>query len=181
MGLYTVGVVTSFVNIVCGSASGASIAGSATNQGGVFTELFGVTAPNTGSQVGSIEWTNAVSATFGAITATGVDQVTSLNNGTSAVTAFGLTVSKAVTSNSGDLTVTVLGTGSSDTSGTSNQTRRTIDWGSMDTGPGTANPTHTWTVGSNQSLTISCANFKAAGGGSVAVFGTSLLMMGVGN
>ena len=67
-----------------GGASGAAISNAdATDQNTSLRVLcFGVTAPAAGSQTGTMSWTgSAADVTLGVITATGVDQTTSLNNG----------------------------------------------------------------------------------------------------
>ena len=115
-----------------------------------------------GSVTVSVSWTGGSSQYIagGAVSASGVNQSTPCNNGQ--YVSGGTPESIVMTSNSGDLTFTIEGNGTINAS--SNQTLR---WSSSnagpyyangDVGPGTANPTHTWT-GAGASFHIAGANF----------------------
>ena len=120
--------------------------------------LFGAAAPNTGSQTVSASWTTSAAASLGGITAIGVDQTTPFNNGTAA--EGDSPASLAITSAAGDLTFSLASNSNVSTTHTTNQTVRLTDFGKVDTGPGTANPTHTWTEDFT-SIGIVGANFQA--------------------
>jgi len=162
-----------------GGASGAAISNAdATDQNTSLRVLcFGVTAPAAGSQTGTMSWTgSAADVTLGVITATGVDQTTSLNNGNNANSGFGGPTSLQITSTSGDLTCTA----SSSTSGsaTTNQTSRWASGsGAGDTGPGTGTTTHSWSTGNW--IAAAGANFKPAAGGGRTTKNTRAFPLGV--
>lgn len=142
--------------------------------------IFGLANPNSGAgKTVAFSWTNVDRAIAGAITASGVDQTTPLNNGTNAVVAGSTaSISVNVTSNSGDLTMTVPANASGLNFFSTNQ--GSMLWNSSnggfiggggDKGPGTAGPiTHTWTYGdggtgtANGYGTVSGVNFKQASG-----------------
>ena len=130
--------------------------------------LFGVVSPPSGSQTATVSWTTAATAEIIFLTASGVNQG-GVNSGTfnNGGTAFANgAVSIAITSADGDLTSTVGKEGSSVNLST-NQTERwahdaTPPSQKGDTGPGTANPTHTWTPGQLANTCMSGANFVAS-------------------
>lgn len=124
--------------------------------------LHGVAAPSSGSQTGTASWTTSTAASLGVVTAIGVNQSTPITNGTSIEEASPADL--PITSAAGDLTVSLASNTNVVTTHTTNQTQRTTDFGSMDTGPGTANPTHTWTQAASE-LGVVGANFLAAGAG----------------
>lgn len=149
----------------CGGISASLITGTDSSGGSTRSQLFGVIAPASGSQTASMSWTTAVSATLGAITASGVDQTTAFNNG---ATGSGTTsASVAVTSTSGDLTTTGY-LNNKTTQLTSDKTRKYTGAGSDtssggDIGAGTGTATHAWSGGAGgSSMHASGANFVAA-------------------
>ena len=159
-----------FSEILCGGQSGAAITDAAiwNAAGASGCKLFGVKQPDSGSgKTAHLHWTTAATASLGVITASGVDQTTPWNGGTSAATAYGTSVSRSVTSAAGDLTVTSCLTNAGDKAQTSNYTKQTSDFACMDTGPGTSNPTHTWSHAAT-TMVVAGANFVqyAAAGGS---------------
>ena len=151
---------TTLHSMTLAGQTGTAISGATLiwNAAGSRMLMFGAAAPNTGSQTVSASWVTSTSASLGGITATGVDQTTPFNNGTS--TEGASPASLAVTSAAGDLTFTLASNNTSSTTHTSNQTVRLTDFGIVDTGPGTANPTHTWTEDSTI-IGIVGANFQA--------------------
>lgn len=151
-------------SVSCGGQSGTIISGTTLTVSGATIRLYGVTAPASGSQTASASWTNSVNAAVHAETASGVDQTTPFNGGTSVGPAFASSQNLSVTSTSGDLTATFDYCSAVDSAQTSNQTQRTTGWACMDTGPGTGTTTHTWSHSATNMGTVG-ANFVAAGAG----------------
>lgn len=162
VGLNSTGAGGALVSINCGGQSGSVVTGaSLLGIGGGEVRLHVVANPTSGSQNADITWTNAVNAGVHVVTADGVDQSTPANNGNTVGPAFTTAQALAMTSANGDLTVTFCYSTSADTAQTTDQTQRTTHWACMDTGPGTANPTHTWSHSATNMGTAG-ANFKAA-------------------
>jgi hypothetical protein len=104
-----------------------------------------------------------------AISATGVNAASPVNGGANNSNA-GSPISLAVTSASGDLTSTAVyhdGTGAPTTNQTIRWEDHSINVGAGDTGPGTVNPTHTWTTGGVNwtKAVVTGANFNQFIGG----------------
>lgn len=169
----------------CGGAAAAIVSGSDSGIVGAAlfrrTLIMGAAAPASGSQTATVAWTNNISnPVMAALTAFGVNQSTPLNGGTFSTSGGTTTGAVTVTSPAGDLTTTIAYNGTA-TPPTSSQTRRWLEGfiGAGDTGPGTANPTHTWTSASTD-WAVSGANFVAAGGGAaVTAQLPSLMLVGV--
>lgn len=109
-----------------------------------------VTAPPSGSQTATAQWTGSATAQFGVMTFYNVKQATPTNNGTNAATS-GTTASVAVTSTNGDLTIDHLFGGPGAISAPTqnlgfNAFLSSSSGGSY--GPGTGTTTHQWTVAS---------------------------------
>lgn len=126
--------------------------------------IFGAKTSLTGAQTASCSWTGAADIAIGSISATGVNQTTSFNNGTFSTTILsGTHITVAITSTSGDLTVSNLS--ENEGSSTTNQTQKWIDndttniFGYGDIGPGTGTTTHTWTNASMTNASLCGANF----------------------
>lgn len=127
--------------------------------------MFALAAPASGSQTIAVSWTGAAVSVCGAVSVTGADQTTPVNNGTFAFSTSGVpTVS--ITSNSGDLSIATLSLESGSAATGSTQTEK---WnirqsfaigGAGSIGTGGAGPiVHAWdTTGSEWEL--SGANFK---------------------
>lgn len=127
--------------------------------------MFSVTAPPSGSQTATVSWTGNADGTFGAVTASGVDQNTPVTNGTSA-SGSGATTSVTITSNAGDLTVDAVEVAQGAALTAPTQTPR---WnvnssgnqtGAGSTGPGSGTATHQWTNLGATWVAVG-ANFKA--------------------
>lgn len=166
VGISTQTASTSGFSADIGGTSGSAISGAESSVNS-HVIVFGVTAPPTGSQTATASWTTASDAVVGAITVTGVDQVTPFANGTSINLGYVLSGGLSITSTSGDLTASVLtlqfGGGSEPTT---DQTRKYTNFtGACDIGPGTGTATHTWTFPGSDNAEIAGINFKASGGG----------------
>jgi hypothetical protein len=159
--------------VTVGATSLAVVSGSHADSGTMHAETWGGSTSLTGAQTVTISWTGGDALTFqgGAISATGCDVTTPVNNG-NAVGDTASPVSLAITSASGDLTATAIyhnGTGNPAT------TNQTLKWnntpvsnvGDGDIGPGTANPTHTWTTSGGDwvNAVVTGANFNQFIGG----------------
>lgn len=161
------GAAISAITASCGGASASAVTG-ATDTDTIQVQIWVAIAPTSGTQTATASWTGAQTTSLGAITATGVDQTTPMNNGTGNDTAALTQTSSnplSITSTSGDLTVSLATDGSQDTTITSNQTKKTSDFGCMDIGPGTGTTSHTWTNGVSVTWRVAGANFKQAAGG----------------
>jgi hypothetical protein len=128
------------------------------------------TGSATGAQTVSVSWTGSSNASAGMVGASGVDQATPCNNGTTSSTTSA-TISTSITSSSGDLTFDWVsdGSGSNGYPNTPTQTQRLqFQDGSFNaalgesTGPGTGTATHQWTVNTSSGALQSGANFKSA-------------------
>jgi hypothetical protein len=151
---------------ISGSVGGQTVAIVAGTNGGVGTGtvILGGVITVSGAQTATASWTTAQDARIGVNTATAVDQVTPVNNGT-----FVAAASTSITSVAGDLTVSNVASDINTTALSTNQTVRWAaastagsTWGGGDTGPGTANPTHTWTPTTGAIVGMSGANWKQA-------------------
>ena len=162
-----------------------------TDNGTLKTILLGAATTLTGLQTVTVSWTTVQDVLISAVSASGVDQTTPINNGTKTSSAAS-PLSLAVTSVAGDLTMTVeVDTLATSAAPTTNQTVRwaaaawdtlVVTDGGGDTGPGTANPTHTWTNAGATAMAISGANFvQAAAGGAAFIFPKLLMLLGLGN
>jgi len=149
----------------CGGVSGAAISGADSGAAQSIRSVgFGVTAPASGSQTGTMSWTLAAGfCVLGVVTAQGVDQTTPLNGGATSNGASG-NPSRSIASAAGDLTVETTGVATG-TLSSPTQTQRWNDTvsnvGAGSTGPGTANPTHGWTSTGGE-WSMAGANFVAA-------------------
>ena len=172
------------VSVTVGGVSASLVSG--TDSGtdtNARTMLFGLANPASGSQSISASWTTSTNAIMGAISVTGADQTTPLNNGSVAfdpVPAIAPTIT--ITSNSGDLTIAHYADDNTAASGGTQTVRWTDNTfnrsASASTGPGTGTTTHEWTKDSGWS--ISGANFKAAAAGGSTSTGMGLLTVGIG-
>ena len=129
----------------------------------------------TGSQTATASWTTSQDVSIGAITASGVNQTTTMDGGQN-----GAVTTLTITSVNGDLTTSDI---ISTTAQTTNQTQRWaeapgINFSKGDTGPGTGTTTHTWTGVTNPGM--SGANFVAVAAGKVAPRLLALLGVGAG-
>lgn len=180
------------ITVTVGGASASAVAGTnSTAAGGTAFMVAGfvLANPSTGVQAVAISWTNAATATCGAVSVSGADQATPGNNGTFAVATSGVPT-VAITSNSGDLTFAFLALESGAAATGVTQTaqwniRQNFAIGTAgDTGPGTAGPiTHAYaTTGSEWEY--GGFNFKqaagATGGGAVGGKGGNGGKSGVG-
>jgi len=127
--------------------------------------LYGLPTSLTGAQTVAIAWTTNEFGDFGAISATGVNQATPFNNGTSVgYNGSASNASLTITSRGGDMTSTVLCAAPGTLTPTSNQSEKWSDSegsgtiGAGDVGPGTGTTTHTWTA-SFTYYALSGANF----------------------
>jgi hypothetical protein len=157
-----------------GGTAGALVAGtdSASTGTTVRAMQFGVTAPPSGSQTGTMSWVNAIDAMLGMSTASGVDQTTPFVNGTFAsftATPASVTITSAV----GDLTHdTVVWARSTGTLSAPNRTQAWLgsaftatDSAGGSWAAGAATVQHTWTVtgsgAAGKGISSGC-NFKQA-------------------
>lgn len=158
---------TSVSSVTIGSDSLSLIAGTRGVHGNCNVELWGGILTVTGTQTVTVTFSNASSATIvcGAVSVTGADQTTPVNNGTVDITGA---TSIAITSNANDLTLDTIGSSFADISAPTQTQRWLINAGGArgggSTGPGTAGPiTHAWTVASyTNHVAIAGANFKQA-------------------
>lgn len=149
-----------------GGVTGIAVPGADSGATAQRALMFRVTAPPSGSQTATISWTGNADGTLGVVTASGVDQSTPVNNGTSA-TGSSATTAVTITSNAGDLTIDAaeVAQGAALTAPTQTQRWNVSSSGNQtgagSTGPGTGTATHQWT---NLGATWAAAgaNFKAA-------------------
>ena len=161
--LATVGNPGAISTVSCGGQSGSTTPVASGDSPTWFFKIFEVINPSSGTQSASVTWTNSVTAFLTVITATGSS---GLNNGIYSENVAGNNTSLNFTSNADDLTASFSGNGNTDTVASSNQTQRISGTEvGADTGPGTSNPTHTWTHTGNSEVAACGANFVAAGGG----------------
>lgn len=178
-GLAAYDALISSVTMTLAGQSGTLVTGTLLtwNAGTARTQIFGAAAPSSGSQTVSASWTtSAFYAELCGVTAIGVDQSTPLNGGTAIEDTT--PTSLPITSASGDLTFSVASNNTVSSTHTTNQTVRVGDILKLDTGPGTANPTHTWTLAAN-TFGVCGANFKAAGAGGRTTKNTRSAPLGV--
>lgn len=159
---------TSFTGSV-GGVGGSLIAGTdAGTTGTTRTLMFGVTAPPTGSQTGTMSWTTADDSNLGYISATGVDQTTPFTNGTFNNTDGSNNGTVTVSSATGDMTVAIgCAANGPGTITTATQTERwNGDTGSTrgagSTAPGAATNVHNFTAGAGNATCTSGCNIKQA-------------------
>lgn len=132
------------------------------------TKIYALANPASGSQTISISWTTAAVAVCGAVSVTGADQTTPLNNGNTNTSAANAAPTVSVTSNSGDLTFAVANIDSGNTiAGASNterwNIRQSFTLGTAgQTGSGAGTESLSWTTATS-SFEISGANFKQPG------------------
>ena len=144
----------------CGGVSATLISGTdTTSSRNPRAQQWQVIAPASGTQTASMSWTNVQSGRLGVVTASGVDQTTPANNGTSATSASGTTRSLSITSTSGDLTVDAAGGDGGALSAPTQTQRWSGSTGAGSTGPGTGTTTHSWTCPDASSAQAG-ANFK---------------------
>lgn len=162
---------TSFTGSI-GGVSGSLVSGTdSVAVGSLRTLIFGVTAPATGTQSGTMSWTTAQNSGLGCLTATGVDQTTPFANGTFNNTEGSNSASVSVSSATNDMTVAVCGAGNGVASiSVDTQTSRWTGGGgatrcAASTADGAASNTHNFTASSGNITCTSGCNFKAAGGG----------------
>jgi hypothetical protein len=166
-------------SVSVGSTGLALIAGSTADSVDTLlhAESWGGSTALVGAQTVSIAFTVHGGGTYimesGAISATGVDTTTPVNHGNAVSGGSGGTVSLSITSAAGDLSATSFmgfnGTGTPTTNQTGLWTDSVFNPTGGDRGPGTANPTHTWTTGGlnwDKSV-MTGANFQAAASGDV--------------
>lgn len=153
-------------SVSCGGQSCSLVSGADTSTAVPHRSRgYGCAAPATGSQTASVTVSPATDIGITAITATGCDQTTPLNNGnqnTHASGAGGSTVAVTITSTSGDLTVThsYSDDNMTGTDQTLHPTPINANWNG-DIGPGTGNTTHTWTdQNPSQEMLVVGANFQ---------------------
>lgn len=168
----------STITTSCGGQSGTLVTGASATNNGTYQRMYGVIAPATGSQTASASWTTSANVWFTVVTATGVNQTTPLNGGTSNPNTGSNRTSAAVTitSATGDLTTSAVVC--VDHVWSTSQTLRADGWLQLqDTAAGAASVTHTWSGTTNQCAVVG-ANFVAAGAAAASRQG--LLMMGCG-
>jgi hypothetical protein len=166
---------TGFTGSIGGVAGAAiALADSTTLAIASRTLMFGVTAPPSGSQTGTMSWVTASDAILGAMTTSGVDQTTPFNNGISATAVPGPTTI-TITSTNGDLTTDAVGadgaafSAPTQTSVWANTTAAPLA-GAGSRGPGTGTTTHQWTVGTGASAWVAVGvNWRQFVGGAPAV------------
>jgi hypothetical protein len=161
---------TSFTGSI-GGVSGSLVSGTDSGTAGTTrTMIFGVIAPATGTQTGTMSWTTAEDSSLDCLTATGVDQATPFNNGAFNNTDGSNSASVSVSSTTGDMTFAVCAAanGAASISVDSQTSRWTGGTGSTkcagSTGDGAASNSHTFTASSGNATCTSGCNFKAAGG-----------------
>lgn len=131
------------------------------------TKMYALAAPASGSDTISITWTGAAVSVCGAVSVTGADQTTPVNNGTTNSSAVNAAPTVAITSTSGDLTIAVVNLESGATvTGASNNERWNIRQSftigaAGETGTGTGSETLSWSIATS-AFEISGANFKHA-------------------
>jgi hypothetical protein len=163
-----------------GGVSATQITGTNTGlQSEVQTNIMGVIAPPTGSQTGTMSWTNACTADIAVMTATGADQTTPFTNGTFA-NGSGTTASVTISSTSGDMTQDVTGDRANDIPSSPSQTQRwaTNDFATIagSTAAGSASNVHSWTITSSAwvSSGVNIAQVAAGGGTTITGLGKRL-------
>lgn len=162
------------VSASCGGVSGSEVTGTSVvnYMRGV---LYSVIAPATGAQTATASWTTARLAGIGVVTATGVDQTTPMNNGTS---AFGTGVpSRTITSTSGDLTTDCVA--EQDIPSVPTQTERYNQVSGIgiagSTGPGTGTTTHAWATSPAEWAHMGANFVQVAAGGPARIIGGGLI------
>ena len=153
------------VAVTVGGTAAALVTGSDSAADGPAyrSAMYTLAAPASGVQSVSVTWTTNSYAMCGAVTVTGADQTTPMNNGTYAI-AYSGAASLEITSTSGDMTLDTIATESGGTPTTPTQTGRWADnsssqvGGGASTGPGTGTTTHAWDYSGR--WTMSGANFK---------------------
>lgn len=157
-------------NLISGTDSGSSILTTR-------SMMFGLANPPAGAQTVVVSWTSATSAVIGAVSASGVDQITPINNGTFTFSVGGSDASITITSNAGDLTMdtvsytssTVLPSGATQLQEWSKHPGAGIGPGSGGSiGPGTVGPIiHGWS-NLTANWTQSGANFNQSVSGDIS-------------
>ncbi len=148
-------------SVVIGSDPLSFVAGTQVSRSTLQTEIWGGTTALSGAQVVAVTWASGDTTLMyvGVISALNADTVTPVNNGASDNNG-GSPLPLAMTSASGDLTVTVTNNDGIDTTATDQNLFSLV----FDYGPGTLNPTHTWSMGGFgwTNAVVSGANFKQA-------------------
>lgn len=166
--------------------SGTAITGTDSGAAELMRSLqFGVIAPGSGSQTGTMSWTTNRTGTLGVVTASGVDQTTAFNNGTFAQASPNTTLAVTITSTSGDLTAdncaTQLDTFTLPTQTEIYNDTATTDYGCSSRGPGSGNTTHSWTSTGTQTTVISGCNFvQSSGAAAVYPIDNTAAMLAIG-
>ena len=152
------------ITVTVGGSSATLVSGTQSSGESYISTIHVLAAPSSGSQSVSVSWTGTSSTYCGAVSASGVDQATPMNNGTFEHNGSGPTASVTITTTTGDLTFSVVSCESGSTPTSPNQTSRwaasqnftTGSGGQTATGTGTIS--HTWATGSG--WLMSGANFK---------------------
>lgn len=170
VGLMFLGNATTAITVTVGGTSATLVSGTDTTTDRSHRSMIFVVAKGTatGNQSVAVSWTTAADCIAAAVGASGVDQSTPMNNGTWASGAS-TTPSVTITSASGDLTLDTASCSFGKALSAPTQTQRwDIDNnnvnGAGSTGPGTASPTHSWTMAPSDGWTDSGANFVQSSG-----------------